>query len=237
MAENKKSNNKFFAVFINLLGLISAVLYFAGWMYRLAYYSRFELSVIDLNFSFESYLLLPVVILFTDLVDVLFSDTSLTKVLCTILFISSIYLVLRSLQLIFQKLFTYIKQKLAGTKWLVNEFQRLHDLIEQFNVIEISLTVFVLFILFGIAWYRGFLDGTRDIYEETSILPSVKIISGAESLVKKEALDKREWRLLHRHDDWIYLVAPKLNESENPPQVLLVTKGESGDKILELKTH
>ncbi|MDX1920392.1 MAG: hypothetical protein SFU25_06615, partial [Candidatus Caenarcaniphilales bacterium] len=65
MAENnKKSNNKFFAVFINLLGLLSAVLYFSGWMYRLAYYNRFELNVIDLNFSFESFLLLPVVIIF-----------------------------------------------------------------------------------------------------------------------------------------------------------------------------
>ena len=43
-----------FAVFINLLGLLSAALYFAGWMYRLAYYNRFDLNVIELNFGFES---------------------------------------------------------------------------------------------------------------------------------------------------------------------------------------
>ncbi|MDX1919664.1 MAG: hypothetical protein SFU25_02895, partial [Candidatus Caenarcaniphilales bacterium] len=179
----------------------------------------------------------PVVIIFSDFTDLILSKVSIIKVLCIVLFFLSIYLVLRSLQIIFEKLFNFLKQKFFKQKWLLNEYERLHNLIERFNIIEIGVIIFVLFILFGLAWFRGFTDGTRDLYKETSILPTVKLISGAETLVKEKQIDSKEWRLLHRHDDWIYLVEPKVNESEAPPKVLLVTKGESGDKILELKPN
>lgn len=205
-------------------------------MYRLAYYNRFDLNVIDLNFSVESFVLLPVVILFSDFIDLLLSEISFISAVLLIAAIIAIYIIFRAIQTIVQITFNAIKSRLQKVRWAKDETDRLHNLILKYNLLEILLTIFILFILFGIAWYRGFVDGNRDIYIGSTVLPKVKLIAHSkEGLPPTGNFREKDWRLLHRHDDWIYLVSPKEIGEEKPPEVLLVTKGETGDKILVLK--
>jgi len=52
--------------FASLIGLLGVSLFFTGWIYRWVYYLKFHLEVTTLEFSVESFLIVPMQVLFAD---------------------------------------------------------------------------------------------------------------------------------------------------------------------------
>jgi len=44
--------------------------------------------------------------------------------------------------------------------------------------------------------------------------------------------EPNKYRLLLRQEDWIYLIAPSKEGHADKIEVIMVTKGESGDKVI-----
>ena len=93
MSNNTKHNEKLGILqkFASLLGLITASLYFVGWVYRWQYYVFFQLEIITLNFSFQSFLFLPIQVFFGSIQAVL--KTILAIVLIVVLIDLAIWFV------------------------------------------------------------------------------------------------------------------------------------------------
>jgi hypothetical protein len=253
MPRQGSENRNFFGIFINLLGLISAILYFSGWIYRLAYYQRFDINVTELNFSFESFLLIPVCTLFSDLLRIVLYNGPLNLILLaiSIVLISFFFIVLvRHLVNSFINAGSSSKtiNKIKNS-WFIKETIYFYNLMFEYKVIQVTTTLFILFILFSFAWVKGFIDGSRDITDATSILPEVSMVSGstlssknpdvignaelANKITQHKTSDAaRKWRLLLRQDDWIYVVSTVQQGSNDTPKVMAVSKGEAGDKLL-----
>ncbi len=230
MSDESTKNKSFFAVFVNLLGVISAVLYFAGWMYRLAYYRRFELNIMELEFSFESFLLIPVASIFSGLLQIILFTNPFMLILYVALGLISIFAAF----VITKKLVSLIKKfalKIFQNTPVIEEAKSFYELLDKFYVFETLAISFVLFVLFSLCWIKGFKDGSRDIYEGSSLLPKVKI----ESLGNIPLNRNKDWRLLLRQNDWIYLVSTSKDDSTESPQVVALGKGESGDKSIILE--
>jgi hypothetical protein len=260
---NPQTSKNFFGIFINLLGVISAILYFAGWIYRLAYFRRFEINVMELEFGFETFLLIPVTTLLSDLLNIVLftSPTSIILgLLSFVLFGFILFLSYRAYSIWIEqvKLDLDKKQNLASrvkNSWFGKELANFYRLLISLSVIQVLLVSFALFVLFGFAWIKGFVDGARDINDETSLLPEVTLVStnlspsstdkleilgntsSAKSLLSsKKNISERVWRLLLRQGDWIYVVSTVKQGSEESPKVLAISKGEGGDKVLILKS-
>jgi hypothetical protein len=160
-----KGSKNFFAVFVNLLGVTSAFLYFTGWMYRLGYYGRFDISVIELNFGFESFLLLPIVIVFSDLVQLIISHNPYLLALIAISAIFTFLSLLRLLSLIKENIYDYIERR-SQNSFLFKWFSESLNIASQYNVFQTIFMALLIFGLFFLAWVKGFEDGMRDISEE-----------------------------------------------------------------------
>ncbi|HEY9886450.1 MAG TPA: hypothetical protein V6C96_04235 [Vampirovibrionales bacterium] len=232
---NKNKNTNIFAVFVNLLGIISALLYFSGWIYRLAYFKRLGLNIIELNFSIESFLLMPVVLIFSKILKAIIIWGPFKFVFILILVLLAFCFTIRVLG--FLKVLIY--KALNKLPFLKKESRNNFKVLDRFFVIEILVTTFVLFIIFQKAWLYGYQDGIRDLNTQTSLLPKVQILANEDiPLTTSRILQKREdWRLLLRQEDWIYLLSPEDKKAFLGPQVLLITKGEAGDKMLVLRPN
>lgn len=227
---NKTKN--IFAVFINLLGLLSSALYFAGWMYRLAYYGRFDLNVIELNFSFESFILIPIIVLYSEVINLLLTG----KLFFVLLFIFSGILFVYLLWKIFSTLFSNAAQSLSnrfeGKPNVVYNFAlSFKNFVKRNSLVEGFFITIALFAFFAFFWLKGFLDGYRDSEISTTLLPKITLLSSSNSLSPQLA-ERNKYRLLLRQEDWIYLVAPPKGKPEGKVEVLMITKGESGDKVI-----
>ena len=112
------------------------------------------------------------------------------------------------------------------------EFILLWRFLYKYNLIELLLLLIISLSFFSTAWIQGYLDGSRDIKDQTSLLPKVTLFSEKNILQTIDSDNIKNWRLLLRQGDWIYLVATKAQEK---PKVLMLSKGESGDKALILR--
>ncbi|ACK69322.1 conserved hypothetical protein [Gloeothece citriformis PCC 7424] len=54
------SNPNFLGALAGLIGILGIFLYFTGWIYRWSYFGYFELEINSLNFSLESFLIVPI---------------------------------------------------------------------------------------------------------------------------------------------------------------------------------
>ena len=229
-----KGSKNFFAVFVNLLGVTSAFLYFTGWMYRLGYYGRFDISVIELNFGFESFLLLPIVIVFSDLVQLIISHNPYLLALIAISAIFTFLSLLRLLSLIKENIYDYIERR-SQNSFLFKWFSESLNIASQYNVFQTIFMALLIFGLFFLAWVKGFEDGMRDISEEKTLLSKVKFVANQNNLpiAQGDIPALNNWRLLLRQEDWIYLVScAKEIPSKTPLKVIMISKGDAGDKAI-----
>jgi len=62
VSQNPPSNPEpsVLGTFASILGLLSAALFFTGWIYRWAYFGFFQLEVTTLDLPFESFLFVPI---------------------------------------------------------------------------------------------------------------------------------------------------------------------------------
>ena len=207
MSNNSKHDEKpgILQKFASLLGLITASLYFVGWIYRWQYYGFFQLEIITLNFSFESFLFLPLQVFFGSIQAVI--KTIFTLIFIAIVIDIAIGLV-ESLGCNLDnqntdrptknqpQTYSYINQK---TKLLIAKIWRS---LPGFNFIkfdylkflisfikEIIVIVAILAGLYFLAKTQGVADARRDAINQRSTLPVVTLIINEEKTVLGRNLD------------------------------------------------
>ncbi len=191
--------------FASLLGLITASLYFVGWIYRWQYYGFFQLDIITLNFSFQSFLFLPLQVFFGSIQAVI--KTILAIILIAILIDIVIWLIeglgcnlnnhnIEGLDRNQSSTESYIIQKF---KLLIAKIGRL---ITRYNFIKLDYLKFLIFFikeiivivailagLFFIAKPQGIADARRDAINKSSTLPVITLIIKEEKTVLGRKLD------------------------------------------------
>ncbi len=208
MSNNTKHDEKpgILQKFASLLGLITASLYFVGWIYRWQYYGFFQLEIITLDFSFQSFLFLPLQVFFGSIQAVF--KTILAIVLIVVLIDLAIWFVEglgcnlerdRIKQL--EKKQT-LKNKILSQKKSKSLIPKIWRSLAQLNPIkfdylkflisfikEIIVIVAILAGLFFIAKTQGVADARRDAINNSSTLPVITLIVKEDKTVLGRKLD------------------------------------------------
>ena len=207
MGNNIKHGNQlgFLQYFASLLGLITGSLYFIGWIYRWQYYGFFQLDIITLNFSFNSFLFLPIQIFFGSIQAVI--KTIFVVILIAISVDISIWLI----EILECNLDNQNKDRLELKDPLAKSYinKKPQSLIAQiwgnltrFNFIkfdylelllswikEIIAIVTILAGLYLVAKTQGVADARRDAFNSSSTLPAITLIIREEKTVLGRKLD------------------------------------------------
>ena len=213
--------------FASLTGLLAAAFYFTGWIYRLVYFSNFQIDLISLELPPESFLFVPIQVFFGSV----FAIARTIFILVVLLVFPNF--VRRSLRQLRRQL--HVNPAVLG----------------YFNLSllkEITIVAVVFCLLFFSAFAQGNEDARRDIDPTRSTLPPVTFLTPDESaplgrnptdptvlprslgefrffgnldaiaalerIESNEARDRRSWRLLLRNGGWIYLTYTL--DAENP---------------------
>ena len=207
MSNNIKHGNKLgiLQYFASLLGLITGSLYFIGWIYRWQYYGFFQLDIITLNFSFNSFLFLPIQIFFG-------SVQAVIKTIIVIIFIAisvDIFIwLIESLECNLDNTNTdRLEPKNPLAKSYINKKSKslrakIWGSLTRFNFIkfdylklllslikEIIVIVTILAGLYLVAKSQGVADARRDAFNSSSTLPAVTLIIQEEKTVLGRKLD------------------------------------------------
>ncbi|MEG4582186.1 hypothetical protein QUA71_21610 [Microcoleus sp. MON1_C5] len=192
--------------FASVVGLLSAALFFTGWIYRWSYFYCFQLNVITLDLPVESFFLVPLQVFLGD------GWTILRSAIALLLTALAIYL---SLWLV-NSINKTVAAKINGTitRWLSSTYARrfrwLYRILnswQQFNVNrynsikllrslldEIIIVGWVLLVLFWSAYHQGIADARRDAGENSS-LPAVALIAKQDNIALGRKLDDPTLRL------------------------------------------
>lgn len=194
MSQASDSKNLFSKLF-SVVTLITASLFFVGWIYRWAYYGYFQVDIESLSLSPQSFIILPIQVFFGTWISILQTIALIAGISVIIYFV--IWL-LRSAE-------TPIEDQLA-----VGEIHplvvpprrrrlplhRFRDRLRASNPLrfgvftwlesflnEVVAIGIILICLFWFAQYRGNVDAKRDAYHCTSTLPAVTVILPSEKNV------------------------------------------------------
>jgi hypothetical protein len=192
--------------FARVVGLLSAALFFTGWIYRWSYFYCFQLNVITLDLPVESFFLVPLQVFLGD------GWTIVKSAIALLLTALAIYL---SLWLV-NSINKTVAAKINGTitRWLSypygRRFRWLYRILnswQQFNVNryksikllrslldEIIIVGWLLLVLFWSAYHQGIADARRDAGENSS-LPAVALIGKQDSMALGRKLDDPTLRL------------------------------------------
>ncbi len=197
MGQNSQPTNEpnILGQFASVVGLLGASLYFTGWIYRWQYYGFFQLEVTTLDLPVESFLLVPIQVLFGDTWAVLW--TAIAFIL-TILFIHLTLWLLHNLGNPAAKLLNLWQQKIIAYYQRQRKkslLARMLKSLAEFSSLKISsvkflrslldetiIVAWVLIVLFILARHQGFTDARRDAIDQTSTLPVVTLVSHEERL-------------------------------------------------------
>ncbi|MDJ1185140.1 hypothetical protein [Roseofilum casamattae] len=168
--------------FASLIGLLGVSLFFTGWIYRWAYFLNFHLEITTLEFSVESFLIVPIQVFFADSgaigrTAIAFSLT-LVQIYTTLLAIGSIVDIAqfyhhrcqrywsRKSTFLYRLIYTLLQFK----PFRFDSIKVLRSLID-----EIVIVSWVLIILFILAQSQAIRDAQRDM-GRNSTLPVVTFI-------------------------------------------------------------
>lgn len=183
MGENSQPTNQpnILGQFASVIGLLGASLYFTGWIYRWEYYSFFQLEVTTLDLPVESFLLVPIQVLFGDIRAI--CKTGLAVIGTALLIHLTLWLlqilgnrVAKLLNFWQQKIITYHERQ-RRSSWIAQTVKSLAE----FSSLKISsikflrslldetvIVAWVLIALFLLARNQGFADARRDAIDRTS---------------------------------------------------------------------
>ena len=210
---------------IRVLVLLTAALYFTGWIYRWAYFSFFHLEVTTLSLPNESF--------YFATFQTFFGDTWAIprKILFLIMIIFAIFITL-----IGQKwLGKYLKKlPITFNKSQTNIINFLSSLFNEFIIV-----LFVLTALFWLATWQAKDDAWKDAVNETSSLPIVTIVLSDNAALGRKfdnPLESRStkpnlptFRIIGDRQSYQRLLDKELNDISNPdkPRVWrLLLKGD-----------
>lgn len=212
MSNNSQPTNEpsILGQFASVVGLLVYSLYFTGWIYRWQYYKFFTLEVITLDLPVESFLLVPIQVLFG---NIWATGKTLIAMLLTALCIHVTLWLLQTLSnLIVTKLNDW-QQKLTNirhhSKLIINrqkenrqyykrkqgikskiwqsfikfsflKIRSVQFLRSLFN--ETIIVIWVLIALFILARIQGFTDARRDAINQTSTLSMITLVIPKDTL-------------------------------------------------------
>ena len=198
---------------LSLVTLLSAALYFTGWIYRWAYFGFFQVEATTLNLPVESFYFAA----FQSLVanPLIFLRTTIT-------FIITALLIIVTLQ-IFQKLQRFIVRYLGRIPLALtpNQKSSLNFLLSLIN--ELVIVLWILAALFFLAQWQADRDAFRDAVNETSRLPVVTVIMGEENTPLGRNLDNplvnpSGFRVIGDRNLYNQLLGKELTDTSNPKQ-------------------
>lgn len=190
MAMSQTSIQKdLFSKLFSVVTLITAGLFFAGWIYRWAYYGYFKLDSESLSFSLNSFIILPI--------QVFFGNSTAT--LQTLGLLISIAVLIGGAIWLLQKVEKPIEKQLAAdenhplipppSRRQRSRLAHFYDRLRSSNLLRFSTFSWfesflneaiaigiILACLFWFAQFRGTTDARRDAYHCTSTLPAVTFI-------------------------------------------------------------
>lgn len=186
------NNFNFLSRIAALVGLLSASLYFTGWIYRWAYFGFFHVEVTTLDLAFESFLIVPLQVFFAN---------NLPRVRAALVFLLSplaFWIILGLFQSLdksfvrFQKrwrlrLINFLHNfNLPRFRWLKRQKKLWQMKLRQWSpkpvdfantlVDEAIKVALVLTALFWLASSQGLADAQRDAFNQTSTLPVVTFV-------------------------------------------------------------
>lgn len=195
--QQSRESQIFFSKFINIVGLLAAALFFAGWIYRWAYYDYFQLDLTTLQLSPQSYLIVPIQIFLGTPLELV---KTIGVLIMTILATYFTLWILRRLEIPAKtklKADDYhqeFRQQIGirpRRSWIRRQLQVLaisnplksssFKLLESF-INELVVIAWILIVLFYFAQTRGTADARRDAYHCTSTRPAVTFVSPLEKL-------------------------------------------------------
>jgi len=185
VSQNPPSNPEpsILGTFASIAGLLSAALFFTGWIYRWAYFAFFQLQDTTLDFPFESFLLVPIQVFLGS-----FSAFCRT-VVAVILTVLLIKLTLRTIEWFSNKLAKNPNQ--SGTSAqppgqkrnrrrvgrIVRSLLLFLTAKQQRSLLnETIIVIWILVALFWFARWQGMADARLDARNDTSKLPVVTVL-------------------------------------------------------------
>ncbi len=202
MSDPPKSSNSpsILGGIASIVGLLGIALYFTGWVYRLAYYGFFQLEVTTLNFPVESFLLVPIQVLFGNVGAIV--KTAIAILLALLIIHLSLWL----LEVLGNAISSQLPQRgtaLQSSRKL-NWRSFINFSLAKFNSLRFGRSLFneavivfwVLLTLFILAFSQGLDDAKRDAFNNTSTRPVIAFITPEKRLILgrnlKDRLDKNQ---------------------------------------------
>jgi len=170
---------------VSLLGVLSAFLYFTGWIYRWAYFSFFQLEVTTFDLPLESFFIVPFQVFLGS--PLAFCNTGLAVVAVVVLIKITVWLlepprwqVVGNPNSLRSRLIQ-CAQKLHRL-WIARRLRLLTDVVPQPLRYELVIVVWVLIVLFWLARSQGTLDARLDAVNDTSTRPVVTLVTPKDQL-------------------------------------------------------
>lgn len=184
MTSPSSSDNqiKFLGGIASILSLLGISLFFAGWIYRWAYYGFFQLELTRLDLPPQSFLLVPLQIFLGSPSNIL--KTALIFSLVPILVNLTLWL-LWLLKKIINQILTRLPKIGSFSRQVSKPNQERFEYLQFFQSLidELVIVIWVLLLIFWLARYQGTIDARRDAVNETSTLPVVTLIADQKNLI------------------------------------------------------
>ncbi|MFM5898652.1 MAG: hypothetical protein ACKO8W_14340 [Dolichospermum sp.] len=212
--------------FAGLVGVLAIFVYFIGWIYRWAYFGFFTLELNTLNLPHESFLIVPIQILFGDFW----------------IFIRTIIAI--TLTIVFIKLTFWIISSNTNSPIQLNRIQRILEKIHNFPLIkilrslaqllpqslrqEIVVIVWILASLFWLGRFQGLADAYRDAVNNTSTRPIVTLVTAKDKLPLGRNLDDlltnpslKDSHIIGDVEQFKNIVGQEANDLTNPQNPII----------------
>jgi hypothetical protein len=173
--------------FAGLVGVLAIFVYFIGWIYRWAYFGFFALELNTLNLPHESFLIVPIQIIFGNFWIFIRATIAITL---TIAFIKLTFWIIsphpniqnqpNSTQRLLEKIYNFPLLKILRS---------LAQLIPQSLRQEIIVVIWILASLFWLGRFQGLADAYRDAVNNTSTRPIVTLVTAKDKLPLGRNLD------------------------------------------------
>lgn len=193
MSTSNESSN-LLGKFASIVGLLTAGLYFTGWIYRWAYFAFFQVEVTSFDLPIESFFIVPIQVFFGNFAIGDFS-TLFRTILALILTPNIIKLTLLVIQFLTTKpAIIFMQWRWTLSQWSLNQgHRRITRLLQRLPQVqpisydralfrEIVVIAWVLTVLFLLARTQGFIDARRDAVNDTSNLPVITLVTQEDSL-------------------------------------------------------
>ena len=173
--------------FAGLIGVLGIFIYFIGWVYRWAYFGFFALELNTLNLPHESFLIVPIQIIFGNFWIFIRATIAITL---TIAFIKLTFWIIsphpniqnqpNRTQRLLEKIYNFPLLKILRS---------LAQLIPQSLRQEIIVVIWILASLFWLGRFQGLADAYRDAVNNTSTRPIVTLVTAKDKLPLGRNLD------------------------------------------------